>query len=650
LARVERRKPTDRRLAEWWWNVNCGSERRPLSFKAAFGALAAGLIALNLTVCITGWVAEKRISEYVVRIYENALDAVSHIQKSELSLERFNSARSKARSSREFEATDGFLTAFDELAFGIERAPAARAAAVTVQGDMVSFQGLGADDPSASARLAAAEAGLERLASDVGVKARDEIRDLSARGSRLLLALAAARIVAGLTGVAVLLRLVTRMDLLANYDPLTRLLKRPLLRVRLNEALLRLRGDVSGFALLTLDLDRFKRVNDTLGHHTGDLLLREVAKRISGQVQPGDIVARFGGDEFVILQASLRTAKDAGELAARLVAALGAPYEIDGQRILIGASVGIALAPENGKDAEGLMRNSDIALYQAKAGGKGRFLYFAPEMDAVMQSKRLLEVELREALDKKQLEVHFQPLVDIPTGRIVACEALVRWNHGTRGYIPPIEFLPLAEETGLIVSLGSFVLRAACAEAASWADDIRIAVNLSAVQFGSGDLVSVVAAALAETGLPANRLDLEITQTLLTVDKDEVVKTLTTLRDLGVRVSLDDFGAGSSSLTDLSSFPYDKIKIDRSFVRDVPHRADSAAVVRAVLGLAGALGITTTAEGVETAEELDWLRAQGCQEGQGFLFSKPIPSRDLELLLSTARQGSDFSTANKQAA
>jgi EAL domain-containing protein (putative c-di-GMP-specific phosphodiesterase class I) len=253
-------------------------------------------------------------------------------------------------------------------------------------------------------------------------------------------------------------------------------------------------------------------------------------------------------------------------------------------------------------------------------------------------------------LDKKQLEVHFQPLVDIPTGRIVACEALVRWNHGTRGYIPPIEFLPLAEETGLIVSLGSFVLRAACAEAASWADDIRIAVNLSAVQFGSGDLVSVVAAALAETGLPANRLDLEITQTLLTVDKDEVVKTLTTLRDLGVRVSLDDFGAGSSSLTDLSSFPYDKIKIDRSFVRDVPHRADSAAVVRAVLGLAGALGITTTAEGVETAEELDWLRAQGCQEGQGFLFSKPIPSRDLELLLSTARQGSDFSTANKQAA
>jgi diguanylate cyclase (GGDEF)-like protein len=650
LAGIERRKPTDRRVAEHWWNVNCGSERRPLSFKTAFGVLAVGLIALNITVCITGWVAERRISEYVVGIYENALDAVGHIQKSELSLERFNSARSKARSTRDFEATDGFLAAFDELTSGIERAPAARAAAVTVQGDMVSFQALGAGDPSASARLAAAEAGLERLASDVGVKARDEIRDLSAGGSRLLLALAAARVVAGLTGVAVLLRLVTRMDHLANYDPLTRLLKQPLLRARLSEALLRLRGDVSGFALLTLDLDRFKRVNDTLGHHMGDLLLREVAKRISGQVQPGDIVARLGGDEFVILQAKLHAAADAGELAARLVAALGAPYEIDGQRISIGASAGIALAPENGKDAEALMRNSDIALYQAKEGGKGRFLYFAPEMDAVMQSKRVLEIDLREALDKKQLEVHFQPLVDICTGRIVACEALVRWNHKTRGYIPPIEFLPLAEETGLIVSLGNFVLLEACAEAASWTRDIRIAVNLSAAQFGSGDLVSVVAAVLAETGLPASRLDLEITQTLLTEDKDEVVKTLGALRDLGAHISLDDFGAGSSSLTDLSSFPFDKLKIDRSFVRDVTHRADSAAIVRAVIGLACALGITTTADGVESAGELDWLQAHGCREGQGPLFSKPIPSRDLGLLLGmTAGQRPDFN-ADKQAA
>jgi predicted signal transduction protein with EAL and GGDEF domain len=296
------------------------------------------------------------------------------------------------------------------------------------------------------------------------------------------------------------------------------------------------------------------------------------------------------------------------------------------------------------------MRNSDIALYQAKEGGKGRFLYFAPEMDAVMQSKRVLEIDLREALDKKQLEVHFQPLVDICTGRIVACEALVRWNHKTRGYIPPIEFLPLAEETGLIVSLGNFVLLEACAEAASWTRDIRIAVNLSAAQFGSGDLVSVVAAVLAETGLPASRLDLEITQTLLTEDKDEVVKTLGALRDLGAHISLDDFGAGSSSLTDLSSFPFDKLKIDRSFVRDVTHRADSAAIVRAVIGLACALGITTTADGVESAGELDWLQAHGCREGQGPLFSKPIPSRDLGLLLGmTAGQRPDFN-ADKQAA
>jgi diguanylate cyclase (GGDEF)-like protein len=654
LARVKWRKLTDRRADGPGSHESGDAGHYSRSLRLGFGAVIFAVVGLNLAVGVAVWVGEHRIVDYASSIYDDAFAAAAHIQKSELSLERFVAARAIPTDRWGDEAADDLLaTSADELEVAIEHTQAepTRALEEAVRADIEWLRRQSSDDPSVQARLTEAEAGLGRLASAGDAKASKEIRDFSSRGDRLLLALAAARVLVAATFLIILFRMMRRMSRLANFDPLTGLLKRPLLRARLREALLRLRDGGRGFALLSLDLDRFKRVNDTLGHQTGDLLLGEVAKRISGEVQPGDIVARFGGDEFVILQANLRSAEDAGELAGRLVAALGAPYEIDGQRILIGASVGIALAPENGRDAEGLMRNSDIALYQAKAGGKGRFLYFAAEMDAIMQSKRVLEVELREALDKKQLEVHFQPLVDISTGRIVACEALVRWNHKTRGYIPPIEFLPLAEETGLIVSLGNFVLRAACAAAAAWTREIRIAVNLSAVQFGSGDLVSLVAAALAETGLPANRLDLEITQTLLMADKDEVVKTLTTLRDLGARISLDNFGARSSSLTDLSSFPFDKIKIDRSFVRDVPHRAEAAAIVRAVIGMAGALGITTTAEGVESAEELDWLRAQGCQEAQGLLFSTPIPSGDLGLLLGMAPgQRSDFSAANKQAA
>jgi diguanylate cyclase (GGDEF)-like protein len=654
LARVKWRKPTDRPADGRWSSESGDAEHYSRSFRVGFGAVIFAVVGLNLAVGVAVWVGEHRIVEYASSIYDDAFTAAAHIQKSELSFERFVAARAIPTNRWGDDAADDRLaTSADELELAIEHTQAeqTRALEEAVRVDIGWLRRQSSDDPSVHARLADAEAGLDRLASAGDSKARQEIQDFSSRGDRLLLALAAARVLVAATFLIILFRLMRRMSRLANYDSLTGLLKRPLLHARLREALLRLRGDNRGFALLSLDLDRFKRVNDTLGHQTGDLLLREVAKRISGQVRPGDIVARFGGDEFVILQASLRAPGDAGELAGRLVTALGAPYEINGQRILIGASVGIALAPENGRNAEELLRDSDIALYRAKAGGKGRFLYFAAEMDAVMQSKRLLEIDLREALDKRQLEVHFQPIVDISTGRIVACEALVRWNHRGRGFIPPSDFLPLAEETGLIVPLGDFVLRKACAEAANWNREIRVAVNLSVLQVGSNDLISSVVKALAETGLPASRLDLEITETLLLGNKDEVLKTLTSLRDLGARISLDDFGTGYSSLAYLSSFPFDKIKIDHSFVRDVTNRADSAAIVRAVIGLAGALGITTTAEGVETAEELDWLRAHGCQEGQGFLFSKPIPSRDLELLLGmTAGQKSDFSAANKQAA
>jgi predicted signal transduction protein with EAL and GGDEF domain len=320
-------------------------------------------------------------------------------------------------------------------------------------------------------------------------------------------------------------------------------------------------------------------------------------------------------------------------LAERLIASLAAPYDINGHRVLVGASVGIAVASDVMSSSEDLLRNSDLALYRAKAAGKGRHCFYADEMDAALQARRLLEIDLREALDKSALEVFFQPLVEIATGRVSGCEALVRWKHPTRGYIPPIEFIPLAEETGLIIPLGEFVLRAACREAASWSRDIRVAVNLSAIQFQTGDLVELVGSALRESGLRPDRLELEITETIMMENKDAVSETLASLRALGVRIALDDFGTGYSSLAYLSSFPFDKIKIDRSFVRDVGNRPEAAAIIQAIATLASTLRMATTAEGVEYAAELDWLRDNGCDEVQGFLFSPPVPARDLRYLI-----------------
>ncbi len=423
------------------------------------------------------------------------------------------------------------------------------------------------------------------------------------------------------------------IDRMASYDGLTGLPNRNLLAERLERRLEQQAKGGDGFALLSLDLDRFKHVNDTLGHQTGDALLIEVANRIRGELGAEDVVARFGGDEFVVLQAHAADAAEPRALAQRLVQRLGAPYEVAGQRILVGASIGVALAPADGKRADELLRNSDLALYRAKMDGKGRFSLFAAEMDAAMQQRRLMEIDLRDAIENQRLEVHFQPLIDMTTGQISACEALVRWNHPVRGAISPSQFIPLAEETGLIAPLGEFVLRVACREAASWKRDLRIAVNLSVVQFRSGLLVESVAAALADAGLRADRLELEVTESILIEDRDEALKTLTALRGLGVRISLDDFGTGYSSLSYLSSFPFDKIKIDQSFVRDVANRSDAAAIIKAISALASTLGMSTTAEGVEEADELEWLRANGCSEAQGFLFSKAVPARDLKLLL-----------------
>jgi diguanylate cyclase (GGDEF)-like protein len=424
---------------------------------------------------------------------------------------------------------------------------------------------------------------------------------------------------------------------MARHDALTDLPNRTLFRERLGQALRSAkRGDC--VAVLCLDLDHFKCINDSLGHPIGDDLLKEVAVRLAGCVRKCDTVARLGGDEFAIVQVSNESqASPAANLASRLVEAISAPFEIQGHQIVIGLSIGISVTPNDGCDPDQLLKNADMALYRAKADGRGTFRFFEAGMDARAQARRLLEVDLRAALSRSEFVVHYQPIQDIQADLIVGFEALVRWNHPLRGMIPPLNFIPLAEETGLIVQLGDWVLRTACQDAAGWSQDVCVAVNLSPAQFKDRNLVSSVISALEISGLAACRLELEITESVLLQDSVVTLATLHRLRALGVRVSMDDFGTGYSSLSYLRSFPFDKIKIDRSFVSEVATRADSMAIVRAVTGLGRSLGISTTAEGVETNEQLALLRSEGCTEVQGYLFSPPRPAEDVEKMLAKGR-------------
>jgi diguanylate cyclase (GGDEF)-like protein len=423
-----------------------------------------------------------------------------------------------------------------------------------------------------------------------------------------------------------------RIEHMAHHDALTELPNRLLFHQRLGEALARIvRG--GNFAVLCLDLDHFKDVNDTLGHPVGDLLLKMVAERLSNCLREIDLVARLGGDEFAVIMPSVEDARDIEALASRIIDVLGEPYEIQGQQIIVGASIGIALAPCDGAAADALLRNADIAMYRAKADGRGRYHFFEPEMDKRIQSRRTLELELRKALINSEFELYFQPVVNLQSGDVSGFEALLRWNHPERGLVSPVDFIPLAEETGLIIPLGEWVLRQACAEAMTWPLPVKVAVNLSPVQFKNRNLVQTVVTALAYSRLPAQRLELEITETVLLGETDANLATLHQLRALGVHISMDDFGTGCSSLSYVRNFPFDKIKIDRSFVRELAERPDCMAIVRAVAGLGTSLGITTTAEGVETQEQLDRLRAEGCTEMQGYLFSPPRPACEAAMLM-----------------
>jgi diguanylate cyclase (GGDEF)-like protein len=428
---------------------------------------------------------------------------------------------------------------------------------------------------------------------------------------------------------------------MARHDGLTDLPNRLSLRERLDNALVGDRREDRELAVLMLDLDRFKEVNDTLGHPAGDALLKSAAERLRGCVRDTDIVARLGGDEFAIVQAVQDPAADAAALAMRIIEALSAPFDLGGHQATIGTSVGIALAPADGTDPNRLLSHADLALYRSKTEGRGTYRFFEPEMDQRMQERRRLEQDLRNALGNDEFAVHYQPLVNLERDEICGFEALLRWSHPERGNIPPADFIPLAEETGLIVPIGEWVLRQACIEASTWPDHIKVAVNVSAAQFKSRNLVHTVVGALAAAGMPARRLEIEITETVMLQDELGAFSVLSQLHDLGVRLALDDFGTGYSSLSNLRKFPFDKIKIDRSFVSDLSEaNVDAIAVVRSVAQLGVSLGMATTAEGVETKEQFDRVRSEGCTEMQGYYICPPSPARDIARLFAQQQASS----------
>jgi diguanylate cyclase (GGDEF)-like protein len=419
-----------------------------------------------------------------------------------------------------------------------------------------------------------------------------------------------------------------KVEEMATHDALTGLSNRFEFKQRLEQCLAEVRQRTGKFAVLYVDLDHFKSVNDTLGHTAGDKLLQEVAGRLQAAVRQGDTVARLGGDEFSIIQRVSYVPGAAKRLAERLIESIGEPYTIDGARIEIGTSVGISLSPEDGMDSDELIRRADMALHHSKAQ-RGAYNFFKPSMDDQGRSRRKMEYDLRAALDGQQFELYFQPIVSVADRRVKSFEALLRWNHPERGWVGPNDFIPLAEENGLIVPIGEWVLREACREAARWPAHLKVAVNVSVVQFKSAGLLQSISEALEAAGVDGSRLVAEVTETVMIKDVEQAISTLHAIRKKGAAIAMDDFGTGYSSLGYLRSFPFDKIKIDKSFIDELGQREDSAAIVRAATGLAKALGMVSVAEGVETEAQMARVETEGCSEAQGYLISRPMPAREI---------------------
>jgi diguanylate cyclase (GGDEF)-like protein len=413
---------------------------------------------------------------------------------------------------------------------------------------------------------------------------------------------------------------------LARHDVLTGLANRAEFNEKLEEASKRLKRNGGDVTLIVLDLDKFKAVNDTLGHPAGDQLLVEVARRLKSSVRETDVLARLGGDEFAVIQeGGPNQHEGAIALALRIINALTQPFDLNGQQASVGTSIGIALAPEHGAEPEELLKRADLALYNVKANGRNDFRVFQDEMLEVAHTQQSAESELRDAIALEEFELHYQPVIDVKSRQLCGVEALVRWRHPTKGLIAPDQFIPLAESTGLIVQLGEWVLQRACTDAASWPARIKVAVNISAVQFTKGNLFDVILCTLVETGLSPERLELEITETALLENQEAHLATIRQLKNLGISMALDDFGTGYSSVNYLTNFPFDKIKIDKSFTQGVLKRRHCAAVVSSVLALAQGLGTVTTAEGVETEEQLEYMLKAGVDLVQGYLFGRPVP-------------------------
>ncbi len=422
---------------------------------------------------------------------------------------------------------------------------------------------------------------------------------------------------------------------LAHYDALTDLPNRVLFRQRI-ERELKKAAEGHQFALFYIDIDEFKGINDSLGHHVGDELLKTVAGRIRGCLKESDLIARLGGDEFAVVQTAVGSADEAADLVSRIHAAIRQPYQCLGHQLSTDASIGIALAPQDGIDHDHLIKNADLAMYAAKSSGRRTHRFFEPAMDASAKARLMMEQDLRQALVQGAFELHYQPLVHLGRNEVSGCEALLRWRHPERGMVSPAEFIPVAEDTGLINEIGDWVLRTACAEAATWPEHIRLAVNVSPVQLKNQTLALRIAGALAASGLKPCRLEIEITEAVLIRDDEAALAILHQLRDIGVRIALDDFGTGFSSLSYLKRFPFDKIKIDRCFVSDISEVDASSSIVQAVVNIATALNMTTTAEGVETEAQRELLRKLGCTEMQGYLFSRPKPGAEVKRLFGMA--------------
>lgn len=437
---------------------------------------------------------------------------------------------------------------------------------------------------------------------------------------------------------------------LAHYDALTELPNRVLFRERLDHEFRQL-ATGGQFAVFYLDIDEFKSINDSLGHPVGDELLKTIAERLRACLRDGDFVARLGGDEFAVVQTAVQHQRDVIDLVTRIQEAIRKPCECLGHRISTDASIGIAMAPRDGADLDQLLKHADLAMYGAKADGRRTWRFFEPRMDERVKARQEMEQDLRQIVGSRSFseggfEIHYQPLLDLTHNTVTGCEALLRWRHPERGMVSPAEFIPVAEDTGLIVALGEWVLTTACAEAARWPDGVRLAVNVSPVQFRSHTLALNVALALSSSGLAASRLELEITEAVLIRDDDTALSILHHLRAIGVRIALDDFGTGYSSLSYLQRFPFDKIKIDRSFVSAIGDASGSSSIVQAVVNIAAARNMTTVAEGVETDSQRELLRALGCTEMQGFLFSAAMPSIEIRQLLADARDDSRSAAAS----